>query len=173
MAEEATSTAETPSQEPAKEATPKKKLSGKSLAAVIVGGLLVLMGMFSFSNNTALNNALVSVGAGQSMLNLCIEYPEIKPTALKLADVIDAAIAARTTSPDQLVEIIGDVTKDFATPGLKDLVTLIVNHLNITYQTSKTEAEYIVKIQYFVRGLRDGVQSAEDIVARKAASESQ
>lgn len=173
MPDEVTPTAETPSQEPAKEATPKKKLSGKSLAAIIVGGLLVLLGMFSFSNNTALNNALVSVGAGQSMLNICIEYPEIKPTALKLADVIDAAIAARTTSPDQLAEIISDATKDFATPGLKDLVALIVNHLNTTYKTSKTEEEYIVKIQYFVRGLRDGIQSAEEITAKKAASESQ
>lgn len=158
MADEQTP-ATTPEKEPATQPA-KKKSKGGSIAAMIIGIVLVVAGVFSFTNNAALNDALIEVGAGQTVLNVVEQYPQTKEWATICADVIDAAIAARESKPETLANMIYDAVGDYTVPGLKSLVEAVVEQINSAYKASETEQEYIDKLKHLVTGIRDGVSAS-------------
>ncbi len=153
---------QTPAPSPEKEVETqpaKKKSKGGSIAAMIIGIVLVVAGVFSFTNNEALNDALIEVGAGQTVMNVVEQYPQTKDWAVKCADIIDAAIAARQSKPEELSTLIYGAVQDYTVPGLKNLIEALVNQINTAYKTSEKEQEYIDKLKHLVTGIRDGVSA--------------
>lgn len=147
--------------EPRKEedTAPKKSRKGR-IVAMVVGILLVGVGFFSFFDSVQINDALIEVGAGQTVKNMVEEYPGTKEWAVKTADVIEAAIEARTTSPTRLSALIRAEVGDVSVPGLQGLLEAIIAQINSTYKTSQTEQEYVDKLRHLVTGIRDGIGSA-------------
>lgn len=139
---------------------PEVKKTTKRVIAMVVGILLVVVGFFSFCENEELNDALIEVGAGQSVKNMVEEYPQTKEWAIKIADTIEAAIEARTASPDKLTSLIQEAVGDSSVPGLRVLVETIITQINTTHAQSATEQEYTAKLLHLVAGIRDGIGCA-------------
>lgn len=142
------------------EKAPKKKSRAGRIVAIVVGVLLVGVGFFSFFDSPQINDALIEVGAGQTVKNMVEEYPGTKEWAAKVADVLEAAIEARTTSPTRLSELIRCAVGDASVPGLQGLLEAIIAQINATYKSSQTEQEYVDKLRHLVTGIRDGIGSA-------------
>lgn len=170
MAEEKKETLEEPTTTPSPiQENDSKKKKVIRIVSVVVGILCMVAGFFSFCDSDELNNALIEVGAGQSVSNIVAEYPKAAPYASKIIDVIEAAIEARTSDPERLTTMIVEaIGKDaYTVPGLQSLLHLIVATINKQYDSSKTEDEYIDKLRHLVTGIRDGLNVAAAEVTTK------
>lgn len=136
-----------------------KKSTWKSwVFGIVLGVSLVILGATGFIKDDNVNTTLVYVGASQSAAGATELNPELAKAFVKTADVIDAAVEARTTDPKELVDIITESLKDYTTADVRPVVEAAVVYINQAYSASETEAMYYKKLQYLARGFRSGVQ---------------
>lgn len=134
-----------------------------SIAAIVIGLLLVCAGMFSVTHDSELNDAMIEVGTEQTVKGLIDQYPNTKEWVARTADALEAAIEARAVAPDKLIALLETEAKAYMTPGIKSLVRLLIDRINTSYKISETEEEYIGKLNHLVAGMRDGVTACSDV----------
>ena len=138
--------------------TEPKKKPYASWATIVVGVLMILAGTFSwFGDDEETNNALIQAGTAQTCTVVVQEYPEAKPYLVKLGAALDAAIEARTASPEQLANIVSETLSDLAGQGINvdALVATMVAKINKAHATSETEEQYISKVRIIINGIKD------------------
>ena len=127
-----------------------------TVAAIIVGLLMIAAGVFSWFEDENLNNALIQTGAAQAVHNVVEQYPESKAYAEKAACVIEAAVEARTTSPDALATLLYDAAEAYTVPGAKSVLVAIINQINAAHKATDNEDFYLTKLLFLAQGIRDG-----------------
>lgn len=142
------------------EKKPSASKKGFSIAAVVIGLILLGLGMFSVFDSEELNNSMVEVGSAQVVQNIVHHYPDAADYASKAADVIDAAVCARTADPDSLAELIYQAAEAYQSPGIKSLVVSLIRQINSAYTTSNTETIYLNKLTHLAKGIREGIATA-------------
>lgn len=153
MSETSTPTCET-------EKKPSKSKKGFSIAAIVIGVLLLAAGMFSVFDSEDINNSMVEVGTAQVVQNLVTTYPDTAAYASKTADIIEAAVEAREVDPDKLAELIYQAAEEYQSPGIKSLLVSIIRQINSAYAIAEKEEAYLKKLTYVVKGIREGVATA-------------
>lgn len=127
-----------------------------TVAAIIIGVLMVVAGMFSWFEDEALNNALIQTGAAQAVHGVVQQYPDSQAYAEKAACIIEAAVEARTTSPDQLATLLYDAAEAYTVPGSKSVLVAIINQINAAHKATDNEDLYLTKLLFLSKGIRDG-----------------
>lgn len=136
-----------------------KKSTWKSwVLGIVLGAGLVLLGATGIIKDDNVNNTLVYVGASQAAAGATELNPELAQAFVKTADVIEAAVEARTTDPKELVDIITESLKDYTTADVRPVVEAAVLYINQAHSASETEAMYYKKLQHLASGFRSGVQ---------------
>lgn len=104
-----------------------------------------------------MNNTMIEAGISQSCTALLAEYPELKPHLTKLADTIDAAIEARTTSPEELANLITKALTEVSGQQINvdAFVKAFINKINEAHKVSATEQQYHAKLKVMVEGIRN------------------
>lgn len=137
---------------------PKKQSKTWNWVAIAMGVLICCAGMFSwFGEDEAMNNTMIEAGISQSCTALLEEYPESKPHLAKLADTLDAAIEARTTSPEELANLISDALAEATGQNINTeaFIKAFVNKINEAHKVSATEEQYHTKLKVMVEGIRN------------------
>lgn len=138
--------------------SPKKKSKTWNWIAIAMGVLICCAGMLSwFGENEAMNNTMIEAGISQSCIALLAEYPESKPHLAKLADTLDAAIEARTTSPEELANLVTNALTEVSGQQINvdAFVKAFVNKINEAHKVSVTEKQYHTKLKVMVEGIRN------------------
>lgn len=136
------------------EQTPKKT-NWKAIIGMVVGALLVVAGGFSLFQNETFNTAAIQAGATLNAEGILEMYPESKDAIAKVAETIDAAVEARTTSPDQLNGILEGIATQFTGSGYAGvLINSVVTQVNEAYKVSETEEVYHAKLKALTLGLK-------------------
>lgn len=136
--------------------TTKKKTWKSWVFGVVLGIALVVIGTTGLIEDEAVNNTLIQVGAGQAAAGAVDIHPELAPAFNKTADIIEAAIEARTTKPDELISLIGEALNEYTSTDVTPVVEAVVLHINNAHKTSETEEQYHVKLKHLATGLRSG-----------------
>lgn len=137
---------------------PKKKSTTWNWITIIIGVLICCAGMLSwFGEDEATNNTMIEAGISQSCTALLTEYPEVKPHLAKLADTLDAAIEARTTSPEELANLITATLTEVSGQQINvdAFVKAFVNKINEAHKVSATEEQYHTKLKVMIAGIRN------------------
>ena len=135
----------------------KNKWRGTSIAAMVVGLLLVCAGLFSWFEDESLNNSMIQAGAAQAVHAAVLEEPEAAKYALTAAELIEKAIDARIGSPEELANLLCSSSEAFQGPGVKQVLVAIIHQINAAHTASSTEDIYLTKLLYLAKGIRDGV----------------
>lgn len=138
----------------------KKRKENKfaAIMGIIAGFLFVLLGMVNIFEEE-INLVFIQSGAEQSMTGIIEMYPGSQEYVQKVADAMDAAIKARTTSPDELAVLV-NTALDATVPDLEAgaIVRAVVTQINNAHKVSETEELYIKKLQALVEGMRASVR---------------
>lgn len=134
----------------------KKKRSALNWAAIAIGLIMCIAGTFSLCSDPKVNDALTEAGAAQACTALVAEYPESAVALSRVADGLEAAVAARTTSPEALANVVSDALSDLTgqATNVDAFVKAIVGQFNAAHKTSATEEEYLRKVNLIVAGIR-------------------
>lgn len=132
------------------------------IISAIIGFFLVLAGTLNLFDSEEANLAALQAGAEQSMTGVISMYPDSQAYVQKVADALDAAIQARTTSPDALAEVV-NTALDATVPDLEAdaIVRAVVTQINNAYKVSETEELYIKKLQALLTGIRAAARYAD------------
>lgn len=144
-----------------------KKLTRGKIISLVIGIIFVATGTFSSCYSDELNAALIEVGVAKSVHDIIETDPQARDYILKIADLIDAGIAAKQASPQRLVTILSqdiEQKRGQTIPGIKAITHVIVSKLFDTHKTSATEQEYINKLRHLVAGMRDGARQMPGIL---------
>ena len=97
----------------------KKRKENKfaAIMGIIAGFLFVLLGMVNIFEEE-INLVFIQSGAEQSMTGIIEMYSGSQEYVQKVADTMDAAIKARTTSPDELAVLV-NTALDATVPDLE------------------------------------------------------
>lgn len=136
--------------------TTKKKTWKSWVLGVVFGVALVVIGTTGLIEDESVNNTLIQVGASQATAGAIEINPELAVHFAKAADVIDAAIEARTTKPDELVDIISKALNEHTATDVTPVVEAVIVHINNAHKTSETEEQYHIKLKHLAAGLRSG-----------------
>lgn len=140
--------------------TTEKKSTWKSwVIGIVLGVGMVVLGTTGVIKDENVNSTLIYVGASQAASGAAELNPELAPVFDKAADIIDAAIQARTTDPKELVDIITAALKEHTAADVRPVVEAAVLYVNQSYTTSETEEIYHKKLQKLASGFRSGVYS--------------
>ena len=140
--------------------TTEKKSTWKSwVIGIVLGVGMIVIGTTGVIKDENVNSTLIYVGASQTASGAAELNPELAPAFNKAADVIDAAIQARTTDPKELVDIITTALKEHTAADVRPVVEAAVLYVNRSYTTSETEELYHKKLQNLASGFRSGVYS--------------
>lgn len=136
----------------------RKENKRAAIIGIIAGFLFVILGMVNIFEEE-INLALIQAGADQSMTGIIEMYPGSQEYVQKVAETMDAAIKARTTSPDELAVLV-NTTLDATVPDLEAgaIVRAVVTQINNAHKVSETEELYIKKLQALVEGMRASVR---------------
>ena len=138
----------------------KKRKENKfaAIMGIIAGFLFVLLGMVNIFEEE-INLVFIQSGAEQSMTGIIEMYSGSQEYVQKVADTMDAAIKARTTSPDELAVLV-NTALDATVPDLEAgaIVRAVVTQINNAHKVSETEELYIKKLQALVEGMRASVR---------------
>lgn len=141
--------------------TDKKNSTWKSwVLGIVLGVGLVVLGTTGIIKDENVNSTLIYVGASQAATGATELNPELASVFDKAADVIDAAIEARTTNPEELIDIITAALKAHTTADVRPVVEAAVIYVNQSYTTSETEAIYHKKLKSLASGFRSGAYPA-------------
>lgn len=124
------------------------------MMGIIAGFLFVLLGMVNIFEEE-INLVFIQAGADQSMTGIIEMYPGSEAYITRVADVLDAAIEARTTDPKDLAIIVNE-SLDALVPDLEadSIVQAVVQQINKAHEVSDTEEMYHGKLQALVDGMR-------------------
>ena len=136
----------------------RKNNKRATIIGVIAGFLFVILGMVNIFEEE-INLVFIQSGSEQSMTGIIEMYPDSQEYVQKVADAMDAAIKARTTSPDELAVLV-NTALDAAVPDLEAgaIVRAVVTQINNAHKVSETEELYIKKLQALVEGMRASVR---------------
>lgn len=141
----------------------KKRKENKRAAimGIIAGFLFMILGMVNIFEEE-INLVFIQTGAEQSMTGVISMYPDSQVYVQKVADALDAAIQARTTSPDALAEVV-NTALDATVPDLEAdaIVRAVVTQINNAHKVSETEELYIKKLQALLTGIRAAARYAD------------
>ena len=131
------------------------------IISAIIGVLLMLAGTLNLFDSEEANLAALQAGAEQSMTGIIQMYPDSQQYVQRVADALDAAVQARTTSPDALAEVV-NTALDATVPDLEAgaIVRAVVTQINNAYSMSDTEEAYIKKLQVLLNGVRAAAGSS-------------
>jgi hypothetical protein len=134
----------------------KKKRSTLNWIAIVAGLCMCIIGTFSLCNDPKVNDALTEAGAAQACTALIAEYPDSAVVLSRVADGLEAAVAARTTSPDALANVVSDAVSELTgqATNVDAFVKAIVGQFNAAHKASKTEEEYLRKVNMIIAGIR-------------------
>ena len=152
--------------------TTEKKSTWKSwVIGIVLGVGMIVIGTTGVIKDENVNSTLIYVGASQAASGAAELNPELAPAFNKAADVIDAAIQARTTDPKELVDIITAALKEHTAADVRPVVEAAVLYVNQSYTTSETEELYHKKLQNLASGFRSGVYSILNVSKDDALDE--
>jgi hypothetical protein len=152
--------------------TTEKKSTWKSwVIGIVLGVGMILLGTTGVIKDENVNSTLIYVGASQAASGAAELNPELAPAFDKAADIIDAAIQARTTDPKELVDIITTALKEHTAADVRPVVEAAVLYVNQSYTTSETEEIYHKKLQNLASGFRSGVYSILNVSKDDALEE--
>lgn len=137
----------------------RKETKFAIILSAICGLLLVVVGTLNVFDSEEANLAAIQAGSEQSMTGIIQMYPGSQEYVQKVADAMDAAIKARTTSPDELAVLV-NTALDATVPDLEAgaIVRAVVTQINNAHKVSETEELYIKKLQALVEGMRASVR---------------
>lgn len=134
-----------------------KKSTWKSwVLGVVLGVGLAILGATGIIKDDNVNNTLIQIGASQTVTGAVELNPSLAPAFAKAADIIDAAIEARTTDPKTLVELVSASLQEYTTTNVKPVVEAAVLYINQAHSVSENEEHYHAKLRYLAAGFRSG-----------------
>lgn len=137
----------------------EKKATWKSWVCGIVLGLgLIIVGSLGVIEDDTVNNSLIQAGATQTAIGAIELKPELTTAFAKAADIIDAAVEARTTTPETLATLVSEELKAYTTTDVKPVVESAILYINQAYKTSDTEEQYHTKLKHLAAGFRAAVK---------------
>lgn len=142
-----------------------KKSTWKSwVLGIVLGVGLAILGATGIIKDDNVNNTLIQIGASQTVTGAVELNPSLAPAFAKAADIIDAAIEARTTDPKTLVDLVSTSLKEYTTTDVKPVVEAAVLYINQAHSVSENEEHYHAKLRYLAAGFRSGAatQSVEE-----------
>lgn len=144
------------------DATRHKTNKRNIIISAIIGIILVLAGTLNLFDSEEANLAALQAGAEQSMTGIIQMYPDSQQYIQKVVDALDAAVQARTTSPDALAEVV-NTALDATVPDLEAdaIVRAVVTQINNAHKVSETEELYIKKLQALLAGIRAAARYAD------------
>ena len=144
------------------DATRHKTNKRNIIISAIIGIILVLAGTLNLFDSEEANLAALQAGAEQSMTGIIQMYPDSQQYIQKVVDALDAAVQARTTSPDALAEVV-NTALDATVPDLEAdaIVRAVVTQINNAHKVSETEELYIKKLQALLTGIRAAARYAD------------
>jgi hypothetical protein len=137
-----------------------KKGKAWNWIAIVLGTLVCAAGLFSwFGDDETMNNTLIEAGIAQSCTSLLAEYPDAQPHLAKAADVVEAAIEARLTKPDELADLISQALADASGQqiNVEAFIKAFVTKINEAHAVSETEEQYHAKLKVLVAGIRSAI----------------
>jgi hypothetical protein len=149
-----------------------KKPSWKSwVLGVVLGVGLAVLGATGIIKDETVNNTLIQVGASQTATGAVELNPELSVAFEKTADIIEAAIAARTTDPKELVDLISESLKEYTQTDVRPVVEAAVLYVNQAHAVSENEGVYHSKLQYLAKGFRSGAKLTDPMEEKDDATE--
>lgn len=134
-----------------------KKSTWKSwVLGIVLGVGLAILGATDIIKDDNVNNTLIQIGASQTVTGAIELNPSLAPAFVKAADVIDAAIKARTTDPKTLVDLVSTSLKEYTTTDVRPVVEAAVLYINQAHSVSENEEHYHAKLRYLAAGFRSG-----------------
>lgn len=134
-----------------------KKSTWKSwVLGIVLGVGLAILGATGIIKDDNVNNTLIQIGASQTVTGAIELNPSLAPAFVKVADVIDAAIEARTTDPKTLVDLVSTSLKEYTATDVRPVVEAAVLYINQAHSVSENEEHYHVKLRCLAAGFRSG-----------------
>lgn len=133
------------------------KSKKRNWVAILIGLVICLAGVFSFSEDENVNDAMVEAGASQIASVIASEGPSSASAVLSAADVLDGVVKARVGDPRAISEIMQQKMSELET-GLdfRPIITTVMNQINLAHAKSETEEQFLHKVELIARGLRNG-----------------
>lgn len=137
-----------------------KKSKKKNWILASIGLIMIILGSLSVFQTEEMNNLAVQIGSKTVATEMVEAYPQYEGVWAKVVEVIDAAIEARTSSPESLAQLINvEVAKvtETETPEVAEIVKKVVEQINIAWVSSENEEIYIQKIKSFTLGIKQAL----------------
>lgn len=128
-----------------------------SWITILIGLVICLAGVFSFSDDETVNDALTEAGASQIASVIASEGPSSASAVLSAAEVLDGVVKARVGDPRAISEIMQkklsemEVSFDF-----RPIISAVMNQINLAHAKSETEEQFLHKVELIARGLKNG-----------------
>lgn len=133
------------------------KSKKRNWVAILVGLVICLAGIFSFSEDENVNDAMVEAGASQIASVIASEGPSSASAVLSATDVLDGVVKARVGDPRAISEIMQQKLSELETGmDFRPIIAAVMNQINIAHSKSKTEEQFLHKVELIARGLRTG-----------------
>lgn len=124
---------------------------------ILIGVLICLAGVFSFSDDEMVNDAMTEAGASQIASVIASEGPSSASAVLSAAEVLDGVVKARVGDPRAISDIMQkklsemEVSFDF-----RPIFSAVMNQINLAHAKSETEEQFLHKVGLIARGLKNG-----------------
>ena len=134
----------------------KKK---KTIIKVIIGIALVLIGGIGLINSEPVNNTIIEFGGASTAEGIVSFNYAAAPVIIRVADVLDAAIAARQSDPAQLAALVNGAVSEYCSVDTTAVVSAVVSQINNLREPGDTEEKYLNKLSHLTAGLRKGASA--------------
>ena len=125
--------------------------------AILIGLAICLAGVFSFSEDENVNNAMVEAGASQIASTIASEGPSSASAVLSAADILDGVVKARIGDPKAISDIMQKKLSELETGmDFRPVIIAVMNQINLAHAKSETEEQFLHKVELIARGLRTG-----------------
>lgn len=133
------------------------KLKKRNWVAILIGLVICLAGVFSFSENENVNDAMVEAGASQIASAIASEGPSSASAVLSAAEVLDVVAKARVGDPRAISEILQKKLSELETGmDFRPIISAVMNQINLAHAKSETEEQFLHKVELIAKGLRTG-----------------
>ena len=137
-----------------------KKSKKKNWIVASMGLILIILGAFSVFQTDEMNVLAVQIGSKTVTEEMIEAYPNHELVWAKAAEVIDTAIEARTTSPEVLSQLMNSEISKLTgsdTPEINEIITKIIEQVNIAWASTENEAVYIEKLKALSTGIKQAL----------------
>ena len=124
---------------------------------ILIGLLICMAGVFSFSDDKTVNDAMTEAGASQIASAIASEGPSSASAVLSAAEILEGVVKARVGDPRDISEIMQkklaemEVSFDF-----RPILSAVMNQINSAHAKSETEEQFLHKVELIARGLKNG-----------------